>query len=280
MRKQLTEEGFANIFANFLARGLETLVEPDGDSQVYGVADLPAGLMEAACNNLRIRSEFGGAFVLAPERESDQHITPEDLALRLRADPDSHLVIFIPDEFREAAESALSPAFFTPVDTFRSLEQMEGQLISRINRVPLYKRVATVWTNHAIPRIPILKRIDYLINVISLCLSHEEMGMFFHKLDLIPDRNPDVTDNFPERLALNALSVATLCGGEGPVTARVAALRLADAGLARRVEGLLAGLDDPTPPALAAAVFDAEYRDEGAGLSFDRWRFEGEAGWS
>jgi hypothetical protein len=280
MRKQLTEEGFANIFANFLARGLETLVEPDGDTQVYGIADLPAGLMEAACNNLRIRSEFGGAFVLAPDRATDQHITPEDLARRVQADPDSHLVIFIPDEFRAAAEATLSPAFFTPVDTFRSLEEMEGQLITRINRVPLYKRVATVWSNHAIPRIPILKRIDYLINVISLCLTHEEMGMFFHKLDLIPDRNPDATGNFPERVARNALAVAVLCGGEGGIPDRVAALGLADPDLAGRVEALLSGLAVPTPSALAAAVFDAEYRDEGAGLSFDRWRFEGEAGWT
>jgi hypothetical protein len=280
MRKQLTEEGFANIFANFLARGLETLVEPDGDSQVYGIADLPAGLMEASCYNLRIRSEFGGAYVLAPDNASEQHITPEDLALRVQADPESHLVIFIPDEFRATAEAALSPAFFTPVDTFRSLEEMERQLISRINKVPVYKRVATVWSNHAIPRIPILKRIDYLINVISLCLDHEEMGMFFHKLDLIPDRNPDATGDFPTRVARNALAVATLCGLEGSPEARVAALGLADAGLAGRLEGLLAGLPDPSPSALAASVFDAEYRDEAAGLSFDRWRFEGETGWT
>jgi len=280
MRKQLTEQGFANIFANFLARGLETLVEPDGDAQVYGVGNLPVGLMEAACNNLRIRSEFGGAFVVSPEGESEQHITPRDLAMRVQADPASHLVIFIPDEYRDQVEASLSPAFFTPVDTFRSLEQMEGQMISRINRVPLYKRIAAVWSNHAIPRIPILKRLDYLINVISLCLSHEEMGMFFHKLDLIPDRDPDVTGDFAGRLARNVLSVTALCDrGAAPAT-RVAALGLTDPELAARVEALVAGLDDPTPTALTAAVFDAEYRDESAGLSFDRRRFVGEPGWS
>jgi len=280
MRKQLTEQGYANIFANFLARGLETLVEPDGDAQVYGVAHLPAGLMEAACNNLRIRAEFGGAYVLAPERRSEQHITPDELSLRLQADPESHLVIFIPDEYREAVEQAFPPSQFTPVDTFRSLEEMEGQMISRINRVPLYKRVATVWSNHAIPRIPILKRLDYLINVISLCLTHEEMGMFFHKLDLIPDRNPDVTGNFAERLARNVLAVTTLCEPGASPGARVAALGLADADLALKVEALLTDIEDATPAALAEAVFQAEYRDEAAGLSFDRWRFVGETGWS
>jgi hypothetical protein len=280
MRKQLTDQGYANIFANFLARGLETLVEPDGDAQVYGVAHLPAGLMEAACNNLRIRSEFGGAYVLAPERRSEQYITPDELNLRLRADPGSHLILFIPDEYREAVEASVSPGLFTPVDTFRSLEEMEGQMIARINRVPLYKRIATVWSNHAIPRIPILKRLDYLINVISLCLTHEEMGMFFHKLDLIPDRNPDVTGNFAERLARNVLAVTTLCERGRSPGARAAALGLADPDLAQKVEALVADLEETTPASLAAAVFEAEYRDEVAGLSFNRWRFVGETGWS
>ncbi|MFQ5692257.1 MAG: hypothetical protein ACE5IM_04340, partial [Nitrospinota bacterium] len=269
MRKQLTEEGYANIFANLLARGLETLVEPDGDHQVYGVGGLSAGLMEAACNNLRIRAEFEGAFVLRPERNSEQHITPEELSLRLRADPESHLVIFIPEEFRDQADRAFSPTFFTPVDTFRSLEEMEGQMIARINRVPVYKRVATLWSLHAIARIPILKRLDYLINLISLCLSHEEMGMFFHKLDLIPDRAPDATGNFSDRLARNFLAVTCLCDRSLAPAARVAALDLVDADLAARLTALVEGLgDDVTPQALASAVFQAEYRDDAAGLSF------------
>jgi hypothetical protein len=281
MRKQLTEEGYANIFANFLARGLETLVEPDGeDHQVYGVGGLSTGLMEAACNNLRIRSSFEGAFVLRPERTTEQDITPDELSLRLRADPDSHLVIFIPEEFRDQADAAFPQPVFTPVDTFRSLEEMEGQMISRINRVPVYKRVATLWSAHAIPRIPILKRLDYLINVISLCLTHEEMGMFFHKLDLIPDRAPDATGNFADRLARNFLAVTTLCAPGAPVAARVAALNLADPALAERVTALMERLPpETTPSALTSAVFEAEYDDGAAGLSFEHWRFVGESGW-
>jgi len=279
MRKQLSDAGYANIFANMLGPGLESLVA-DEDPGVYGMGGLSAGLMEAACNNLRIRADFREAFVLAPEGEGELYITPGELSARVEIQPDTPLVIFIPEEHRAAAEATFPPAFFRPVDTFRTLEEMEHRLVSRINRVPVYKRVAALWTAHAIPRIPILRRIDYLINVISLCLDFEELGMFFHKLDLIPDRNPDVSGDFGTRLTRNAMAVAHLCDPELPPEARPAALGLVDPDLTARLTHLMESLPEVTPEALTAAVFAAEYEDEKAGLSFDRWRFAGEPGWS
>jgi len=279
MRKQLSDEGYANIFANMLGPGLETLVA-DEDPGIYGMGGLSAGLMEAACNNLRIRADFAGAFVLAPERIGELYITPEELSARVTVQPDAPLVIFIPEEHREAAEATLPPAFFTPVDTFRTLEEMEQRLVTRINKVPVYKRVAALWTAHAIPRVPILGRIDYLINVISLCLDFDELGMFFHKLDLVPDRNPDATGDFGARLTRNAMAVAALCDPALPPAERVAGLGLADDDLARRLAVLLEGLEHITPEALTAAVFATEYADPDAALSFDRWRFAGEPGWT
>ena len=44
--------------------------------------------------------------------------------------------------------------------------------------------------------------------------------------------------------------------------------------------GSVGMLKETSPAALANAVFEAECRDEAAGLSFDRWRFVGETGWS
>lgn len=276
MRQTLSEEGFANIFANFLGQGLEHLLA-DEPGQVHGVSNLPLGLMEAACNNLRIRADFADAYVLSPEPGRDHHITPEALSERMASNPEAHLVVFVPDEYRDAADAVLSSDFFTPFDTFRGLEGVEQRMLQRINRVPVYKRVATLWNNHALPRLPILKRIDYLVNVISLCLAPEEMGMFFHKLDLIPDRNPDVTGNFSERLARNVICVATLCERQMPPAQRVAALGLTDPVQAERVERLLAGLgDEPTPESLSRAVFEAEVNDAAAELSFEHWRFAGE----
>jgi hypothetical protein len=279
MRKQLSDEGYANIFANMLGPGLETLVA-DEDPGIYGMGGLSAGLMEAACNNLRIRADFSGAFVLAPERIGELYITPEELSARVEIQPDSPLVIFIPEEHRAAAEATLPPAFFRPVDTFRTLEEMEQRLVSRINRVPVYKRVAALWTAHAIPRVPILRRIDYLINVISLCVAFEEMGMFFHKLDLIPDRDPDVSGDFGTRLTRNAMTVAHLCDPERPPAERAATLALTDPDLTARLTRLLESLPEVTPETLTAAVFASEYEDQGAGLSFDRWRFAGEPDWT
>jgi hypothetical protein len=285
MRKQLTDAGYANIFANMLGPGLETLVA-DEEGGIYGMGGLSAALMEAACNNLRVRLESGGAadlsgaFVLAPEREGELYITPEELSARVSIQPDAPLVIFIPEEHRSAAEARLAPGFFRPVDTYRTLEEMEQRLISRIRDVPVYRRVAALWTAHAIPNVPILRRIDYLINVISLCLAHEELGMFFHKLDLLPDRNPDVSGDFGARLTQNALGVAHLCDPDLPPAARPGVLGLADPDLVRRLVDLLASLPEVTPEALTAAVFAAEYEDEKAGLSFDRWRFAGEPGWT
>jgi hypothetical protein len=166
------------------------------------------------------------------------------------------------------------------VDTFRNLEIMEEQLIQRINKVPVYKRVATLWSQHAMGRIPIIKRLEYLINVIGLCVTVEEMGTFFHQIDLLPDRNPDVTGNFADRLARNVLAITILCGGGTPAATRVAALHLENGALAARLEALLTGIDNPTPTTLTAAVFQAEYDDPDAGLSFDYWRFSGEPGWT
>ncbi len=279
MRKQLSDAGYANIFANMLGPGLETLVD-DEEPGIYGMGGLSAGLMEAACNNLRIRADFRGAFVLGPEAEGELYITPGELAARVEIQPDTPLVIFIPEEHREAAEEVFPPTFFRPVDTFRTLEEMEQRLVSRINRVPVYKRVAALWSAHAIDRVPILRRIDYLINVISLCLDVGELGMFFHKLDLIPDRNPDVTGDFGARLTQNALAVARLCDPGLPPSVRARSLGLEDAGLAERLAGLIDALPDVTPEALTAEVFAAEYADPAAGLSFDRWRFTGEPGWT
>ncbi|MDH5525786.1 MAG: hypothetical protein OEY97_00585 [Nitrospirota bacterium] len=281
MRQTLSEAGFANIFANFLGQGLERLVDPD-DASVYGVGNLPLPLMEAACNNLRIRADFQSAYVLHPQAPGPLHITPEQLAERVAADPDAHLVVFVPDEFLRDAEQVLTPDFFTPVDMFTSLENMEGQLIQKINRVPVYKRIATLWSQHAAERLPILKRIDYLINVISLCLGPEEMGMFFHKLDLIPDLNPDVTGNFGDRLARNLLSATILCDRQLPPRARVDALRLHDEALKARLTALLESpeLTSPTPEGIASAIFQHQTDNPDAGLTFDRWRFLEESGWS
>jgi hypothetical protein len=285
MRKQLTDAGYANIFANMLGPGLENLVA-DEEGGIYGMGGLSAALMEAACNNLRVRLESGGAadlsgaFVLASERTGELYITPEELSARVSIQPDAPLVIFIPEEHRAAAEARLPSSFFRPVDTYGTLEEMEQRLISRIRDVPVYRRVAALWTAHAIPTVPILRRIDYLINVISLCLAHEELGMFFHKLDLVPDRNPDATGDFGARLTQNALAVARLCDPGLPPAARPGELGLADPGLTARLEDLLKNLPEVTPETLTAAVFAAEYEDEGAGLSFDRWRFAGEPGWT
>ena len=289
MRKPLTDEGYANIFANMLGPGLQTLVA-DEDGSVYGFGGLSIGLMEAACNNLRIRTDaagppdFGGTYVLAPEPVSELYITPEELNAKVAGHPEASVLVFIPEEHRAALEGHFAPSFFRPVDTFRTLEDMERRLIGRINQVPVYKRVAALWTAHAIDRIPILMRIDYLINVISLCLSHDEMGMFFHKLDLIPDRNPDVTGDFGARLTRNAMAVAALCDPAVALERRAAALGIEDRDLEARLGALLEGLSEMTPGALGRAVFDAErgagQGDGGAGLSFDRWRFQGEPGWT
>lgn len=279
MRQTLTNEGFANIFANFLGQRLEQLVEADGEGQVYGVANLPTGLLEASCNNLRIRADFDGAFVLSTAPRSEQHITADSLSARAAADPAANMVVFVPEEAREAADSGLSSDFFTPVDTFRSLEDVEEKIIGRINKVPLYKRIATIWSVHAAERIPILKRIDYLINIVSLCLDHEEMGMFFHKLDLIPDRTPDITGNFSDRLARNVVAVTLLCQPEGSVADRVALLGLTDNALSGKLTDLLEGIEKHTPETVADAVFAAE-SDHPSGLSFEHWRFEGETGWT
>jgi hypothetical protein len=279
MRKQLSDAGYANIFANMLGPGLETLVA-DEDPGIYGLGGLSAGLMEAACNNLRIRADFRGAFVLGPEGEGELYITPGELAARAEIQPDTPLVIFIPEEHRDAVEATFPPTFFRPVDTYRTLEEMEQRLVSRVTDVPVYKRLAALWTAHAIPRVPILRRIDYLINVVSLCLELDELGMFFHKLDLIPDRNPDATGDFGARLTQNALAVGRLCDPELPPAVRPGMLGLDDADLAARLSGLLAALPEITPEALTAAVFAAEYDDANAGLSFDRWRFAGEPGWT
>lgn len=285
MRKQLSDAGYANIFANMLGPGLETLVA-DEDPGVYGMGGLSAGLMEAACNNLRVRlgiggaADFRGAFVLAPEGEGELYITPGELAARVEIQPDTPLVIFIPEEHRAAAEATFPATFFRPVDTYRTLEEMEQRLVSRIRDVPVYKRVAALWTAHAIPRVPILRRIDYLINVVSLCLAHAELGMFFHKLDLVPDRNPDVSGDFGARLTQNALAVARLCDPALPPAARPGELGLADPALTARLADLLDALPEVTPEALTAEVFRAECEDEKAGLSFDRWRFAGEPGWT
>ncbi|MDH4228312.1 MAG: hypothetical protein OEW11_01025 [Nitrospirota bacterium] len=281
MRQTLSDEGFANIFANFLGQGLERLIDPDNRGQVHGVAGLPVGLMEAACNNLRIRADFDRAFVLTLAPSSELHISPDDLAQKVAADPDIHLIVFVPEECREVADKTFAPAFFSPVDMFTSMENMETQLIQRINQVPVYKRIATLWSSHAAERLPILRRIDYLINIISLCLGADEMGMFFHKLDLLPDGNVDVTGNFADRVARNVLSMTILCDRNLPIPARLDALRLNDAGLARRLGALLKTLpEDVTSSILAAAVFQAERDDPGGELSFDHWRFIGEPGWN
>lgn len=280
MRQALSSEGFANIFANFLGQRLEQLVEPDGERQVYGVAGLPTGLLEASCNNLRIRADFEGAFVLTERPSSPQHITADSLNARARSEPGANMVVFVPEEVREAAEELFSSDFFTPVDTFRSLEDVEEKIIGRINKVPVYKRIATIWSVHAAERLPILKRIDYLINIVSLCLTHEDMGMFFHKLDLIPDRKVDITGNFSDRLSRNILSMTILCQPEGKASDRVKLLELADQRLAERLTALLEGLDSVTPETVADAIFAAESGETSPGLSFENWRFEGETGWT
>ncbi|MBI5136658.1 MAG: hypothetical protein HZA24_04880 [Nitrospirae bacterium] len=277
MRQQLTPEGFANIFANLLGQGLERLADPDEGPGVYAIGDLPTLLLEATCNNLRIRSRFEDAYVVALNPSSAQHLSPAELARRL-GDPDAHMVLFVPEEARAGADLPLKGCI--PVDTFRNLEIMEEQLIKRINKVPVYKRVATLWSQHAMGRIPIVKRLEYLINVVGLCVEAEEMGTFFHQIDLLPDRNPDVTGNFADRLARNVLAMAILCGAGAPAATRVAALHLEDAALARRLEALLAGIGEPTPATLAGAVFQAECGNPEAGLSFDHWRFSGEPGWT
>ncbi|MFQ5508944.1 MAG: hypothetical protein ACE5FN_06375 [Leptospirillia bacterium] len=280
MRQTLSDEGCANILANFLGNSLEPLVDADNGGQVHGVDSLPLGLMEAICNNLRIRSDFPDAYVLSPRAGGEHHITPDELNRRVSDNPDAHLVVFLPEEFRTTHETAFDPHFFTRFDTFQGLETVEGQLIGKINKVPVYKRVATLWSNHAATRLPILKRVDYLINVISLCLEAGEMGTFFHKLDLIPDRNPDATGNFPDRLARNVVAVTLLCNRELPAAERVASLNLADPELAARLVPLLDMLgQEITPDSLAVAVFEAETA-EAVGLTFEHWRFAGETGWS
>lgn len=277
MRQQLSPEGFANIFANFLGQGLERLVDPDEGPAVYAIGDLPTLLLEATCNNLRVRSQFEGAYVVVLEPSSEQHLSLADLAERLD-DPDAHMVLFVPEETRTGADLPLGACI--PVDTFRNLEIMEEQLIKRINKVPVYKRVAALWSQHAMGRIPIVKRLEFLINVIGLCVEAGEMGTFYHQLDLLPDRDPDATGNFADRLARNILSVTILCGTGAPVATRVAALQLEDARLAGRLEALLGTLGEVTPASLAAALFQAERDDPDAGLSFDNWRFAGEPGWT
>jgi len=61
---------------------------------------------------------------------------------------------------------------------------------------------------------------------------------------------------------------------------RARSLGLEDVALAERLAGLLSALPEITPEALTAEVFEAEYTDPAAGLSFDRWRFIGEPGWT
>jgi len=209
MRQALSEAGFANIFANFLGQGLERLVDED-EAALYAVADLPLPLLEACCNNLRIRSDFADTYVLAKSPSSDLHLSLDALAARIDLEEAPHMVLFVP---QEAQEETLPVEVFTPVDTFRNLEVMEQNLIQKINKVPVYKRIATLWSQHAIERIPIVRRLEYLINIVSLCVEAAEMGQFFHQLDLIPDRNPDVTDNFSDRLARNAWATGALCNG-------------------------------------------------------------------
>ena len=276
MRKTLSEEGYANILANFLGQGLERLLEPEEGGRVHGVRDLPLVLTEAACNNLRIRADFADAYVVTPTPRGDQHITPEELGRRMQTHPEQLMVVFVPEEFRNVVEEL----DVTPFNTFQSLEAVEQQLIGRINKVPVYKRIATLWSQHAIPRMPILKRIDYLVNLISLCLESREMGMFFHKLDLIPDRDPDATGDFANRVARNVIAVTVLCDTSRPARERVAALGLEGEALTQRLTTLLEAIHEPTPPTLAAAVFAAETADPDAGLSFEHWRFAGEAGWT
>jgi hypothetical protein len=274
VRQALSEAGFANIFANFLGQGLERLVEDD--PALYTVADLPTPLLEACCNNLRIRSDFDDVYLLNLTPSDEQHLSLDALLARIDLEEEPHMVLFLPKEAREGVELPIRE--FTPVDTFRNMEIMEEQMIQRINKMPVYKRVATLWSQHAMGRIPILKRLEYLINIISLCLEAEDMGQFYHQLDLLPDRNPDVTENFVDRLTRNMLAVTVLCNHGMPLDARLAALHLTDADMTARLNQVLSGLGEFTPTTLAAALYAEEL--EAPGLSFDNWHFAEESGWS
>ncbi len=277
MRQALSPEGFANIFANFLGQGLERLVDPSEGPAVYAVADMPVYLLEACCNNLRIRASFQDAYVVVPDPKTEQQISPNELTRRM-ADDNAHMVVFLPADTREQAD--LPVRSFTPVDTFRNLEVMEQNVIQRINKVPVYKRITTIWHHHAIDRIPILKRLEYLINVLSFCIEAPEMGGYFHQLDLLPDRALDATGNFADRLARNVLAQTILCNHSMPLEARLAALQLEDDALKQRLAAFLSELGEFTPASLATAIFEAEINDPDIGLSFDQWRFSGETGWN
>ncbi len=276
MHQLLSEEGVANIFANLLGQGLERLLEPD-DEAIYAVTDLPQVYLEAVCNNLRIRADTEDAYVVSLAPHHPHHITPNDLLTTIDDEPERPRVVFVPSDCREALDATFPAAYFMPVDTFRNLELMEQQLLQRINQVPVFKRITTLWERHAQAQIPIMRRLDYLIHLVSLCVTADDVGLLYHKLDLIPDRQPDVGAGFADRLSRNMLALTILCDSALPAAARVAALHLTDDALSARLVILLEGLRELNPAAFSHAIFEME-NDQPDGLSFDHWHFSDEIG--
>ena len=266
----ITQSDLNNHLAQIILSDLTAIIDLRQPGHCLQVTDLPIGLMETICRELRMARPDCEVYILSLAPVQPWHITSTKLVER-RNTGGAVIVVFLPPDLRTSAEDSFDVSTFERFPIGDLHQRLRKQLLTDLpaDVRPIVEEI--IRESGCIDEDAICR---YLLAVQSTGASPPGIGLALHHLRLVPD--PALLDDpsvLRPRLLRNAKAVETLSTPDNALFAKIQSLGLKQGRTPQALYHFFNQVGAFDPARWLPVILEESSAKE---LTFDQWDFREE----